>query len=207
MTSVDISELIMKINPSCPEKFIAHINESINNFKTKYLEVFGTVINDDQIRLLNSGLCGYHIYSKDAFNEEYLVIKPIAGKDGLKIRWSGYRDVYISSAVPEFPYRQVDSIYINGRIRDAIEYNIDGTILLELEWDDDYKYYVLQNNTHLRSYHAPAAFSDIEYEINTQLFHNFIKEYQNKSVDTTDVLPTAPPELANLLTGSGQIKK
>ncbi len=194
MTSVEIETLIQRIFPESREKFTTHIHESIEAFKIKYLEVFGTSITDDHIRLIPTGFGGYKIYSKDGFNEEFLVNKPIPGKNGLEINWSGYRDVYFTSVVPEFPYRQVDTIYMNGKRVSAIEYNIDGAKLMEIEWDEDNNHNILLNRSSSRSYHAPRAFIEIE----NQILNNII---QRPLTVTTAQLPAAPDDLIALLTG------
>ncbi len=138
---------------------MAYLNKSIEIFKEKYLEVFGKVINDDQMRVINGGLGGFTIQSLKGLA---LTTTFTTEETGLEIKWSGYRDVYDRSDVPEFPYRQADIIYRNGKRTHATEYNIDGRMILEITWDETNNPIVTYNTEASRSIHAPRAFYDIQ---------------------------------------------
>lgn len=183
MSSVTIDPTLILLGsyPLTREKFMSHLNNSIQIFKAKYLEVFGKVINDDQMRVINGGLGGYSIQS---LKGKDLTASFTTEENGLEIKWSGYRDVYNRSDVPEFPYRQADIVYKNGKRTNATEYNIDGNVLLQITWDETNSLKVIYENQMERSRHAPKAFDDIPIPY-TSMYPTYLLPYPTSAKSLT----------------------
>ncbi len=124
------------------EKFKTHLYETIETFRAKYEEIFGHPIPFHNIKVVNRFLRGYTIQSIESTDHD----GPDEGSEGLEIEYSDYRDVYDLTDVPAWPFRHVDTIYRYSNKERFIEYNVHGSIIIEIEWNSNNEPRLVQEN-------------------------------------------------------------
>ena len=142
------------------DTFKIHLQESIETFRTAFEEIFGHTISYDHIKVINRAFNGYMIQSIESLDHD----GPDDGTEGLEMEFSDYRDVYNLEDVPEFPFRHLDTIYRYSNKERAIEYNIHGSIILEIEWNADNEPRIVQENN-FDTLHVPRGLTDIVDQI------------------------------------------
>jgi hypothetical protein len=124
------------------DAFKTHLYDNIDTFRAKYEEIFGHPIPFNNIKVVNRFLRGYAIQSIESTDHD----SPDEGSEGLEIEYSDYRDVYDLTDIPEWPFRHVDTIYRYSNRERFIEYNIKGSVIIEIEWNADNEPRLVQEN-------------------------------------------------------------
>ncbi len=137
------------------ETFKIHLQESIDTFRARFEEIFGHPIPFTNIKVVNRFLRGYAIQSIESDDHE----GPDEGSEGLEIQYSDYRDVVDKSDVPEWPFRHVDTVYRYSNREQMIEYNIHGSVIIEIQWNADNEPRLLQHNN-VDTTHVPRTLEE-----------------------------------------------
>ncbi len=155
MDTITIEPLVLaKFWPN-QDKFKTHLYETVDTFRTRYEEIFGHPISFNNIKVVNRFLRGYSIQSIESPDHD----GPDEGSEGLEIEYSDYREVYELTDVPAWPFRHVDIIYRYSNKERFIEYNVQGSIIIEIEWTPDNEPRLVQeNNVDVR--HVPRTYEE-----------------------------------------------
>ncbi len=137
------------------DKFKIHLHETVETFRTRFEEIFGHSIPFNKIKVINKMMRGYAIQSIESPDHE----GPDEGCEGLEIEYSDYRDVNDSTDVPEWPFRHIDTIYRYSNKERFIEYNIHGSIIIEIIWTPDNEPRLVQQND-VNWHHVPRTFEE-----------------------------------------------
>jgi hypothetical protein len=131
------------------------LQESIDTFRVRFEEIFGHSIPFDKIKVINGFLRGYTIQSIESDDHD----GPDEGSEGLEIQFSDYRDVYDSSDVPEWPFRHLETIYRYSNKERMFEYNITGSVIIEIKWTPDNEARLVQLNA-VDCTHVPRTYKE-----------------------------------------------
>lgn len=142
------------------DAFKIHLQESIDTFRATFEEIFGHAIPYDRIKVINRAFNSYTIQSIESLDHE----GPDDGTEGLEIEFSDYRDVYNLEDIPKFPFRHLDIVYRYSNKERAIEYNIHGSIILEIEWNAENEPRIVQENN-VDTIHVPRGLTGIVDQI------------------------------------------
>ncbi len=137
------------------DKFKTHLQDSIETFRARFEEIFGHPIPFTNIKVINRILRGYAIIAVESPDHE----GPDEGSEGLEIEYSDYRDITHTSDVPEWPFRHIDTVYRYSNRERMIEYNIHGSIIIEIEWNADNEPRLVQQND-IDVTHVPRTFEE-----------------------------------------------
>lgn len=147
-------QIFLKMWPH-EEKFKIHLQESIDTFRVRFEEIFGHPIPFDKIKIVNGFLRGYTIQSIESEEHE----GPDEGSEGLEIEFSDYRDINNDSDVPEWPFRHTETIYRYSNKERMFEYNIHGSIIIEVKWNADNESELVQLNA-VDTTHVPRTYEE-----------------------------------------------
>ena len=142
MDTIIIEPLVLTKFWPDQDKFKTHLYETIETYRATYEEIFEHPIQFNNIKVINKFLRGYAIQSIESPAHD----GPDEGTEGLEIEYSDYRDVYDLTDVPEWPFRHVDTIYRYSNRERFIEYNVHGSIIIEIEWTPNNEPRLIQEN-------------------------------------------------------------
>ena len=145
------------------DAFKIHLHNNIEIFRSTFEEIFGHSIPYNHIKVINRTFNSYIIQSIESPDHD----GPDEGTEGLEIEFSDYRDVYNYDDIPEFPFRHLDTIYRYSNKERAIEYNIHGSIILEIQWNAENEPRIIQENN-VDISHVPRGLTDIVDQIYMQ---------------------------------------
>lgn len=155
MDTIKIDPIIFLKMWSHDDTFKTHLQESIDTFRVRFEEIFEHPIPFDKIKVINGFLRGYTIQSIESADHD----GPDEGSEGLEIEFSDYRDINDDSDVPEWPFRHLETIYRYSNKELMFEYNIYGSIIIEIEWTPDNEPRLVQNND-VDCTHVPRTYEE-----------------------------------------------
>ena len=153
MDSVKIQDRVISKFYGREDAFKTQLLDNIETFRVRFEEIFGHSLPYDHIKVINGFLNSYTIQSIESPDHE----GPDEGTEGLEIEFSDYRDVTFTSDLPEWPFRHIDTVYRYSNKERVIEYNIHGSIILEIEWNAENEPRIVQENN-FDTKHVPRIF-------------------------------------------------